>query len=440
MKRLNYASAVLCAVMFSTSIHAQNAIVTGATFSPLPVTNCQNTTANIDVTKYCTNINLDSIALDMSAGRDTAEIYIYYSLGPFCLGAIANVTENQGMGNIPANISSVHVNIILNQSAVDDAYYPITVTSCCSVAANFTRSTSASCPSDTVFFTNTSLQATQYRWYVGNTMVSTSVDFDTALVTPGTYVISLASESAVCGDSTSKLLTVIDPSFDIGADTTVCLDGSYSLFAGVGLDSVIWSTGDRGRYLPVTQSGLIYARAYRGGCEAYDTILITGLSMPAVELGSDTTICLGDSLLLDATHSNAASYVWQDSSTASSYWVNASGMYYVTLTSADGCVVSDSITVEQDTCSGIYISENRMEQGFELYPNPANEVVSLQIGNLNGSVSVELITPSGRCMMSLEVPFENGHGYLNVTEWSSGLYYVKARFADREWVMPLILE
>lgn len=64
---------------------------------------------------------------------------------------------------------------------------------------------------------------------------------------------------------------------------------------------------------------------------------------PVVDLGSDTTLCMGSDLLLDAAVSGGQ-YVWQDGSTAAEYTVTRSGRYSVRV-SVDGCSSADSIAV-----------------------------------------------------------------------------------------------
>lgn len=66
---------------------------------------------------------------------------------------------------------------------------------------------------------------------------------------------------------------------------------------------------------------------------------------PFVDLGNDTTLCTGESLLLDVTLSGA-SYQWQDGSTDPAFTVTEEGIYWVDITNAYGtCTERDSITV-----------------------------------------------------------------------------------------------
>ena len=63
-----------------------------------------------------------------------------------------------------------------------------------------------------------------------------------------------------------------------------------------------------------------------------------------VDLGPDTTLCPGASLLLNATVPNAT-YTWQDGSTTASYAVTTAGTYHVTV-QLPGCdLITDTVVV-----------------------------------------------------------------------------------------------
>ncbi|MFH1320986.1 MAG: PKD domain-containing protein [Bacteroidota bacterium] len=66
-------------------------------------------------------------------------------------------------------------------------------------------------------------------------------------------------------------------------------------------------------------------------------------SVPAVNLGIDTSICLGNSIILDAS-SGFDSYFWSDSSTSQTITVNTTGTYFVSVTDGS-CSISDTIEV-----------------------------------------------------------------------------------------------
>ncbi len=65
---------------------------------------------------------------------------------------------------------------------------------------------------------------------------------------------------------------------------------------------------------------------------------------PQVNIGNDTTLCGGSSLLIDAG-SGMSAYVWSTGSTTQQISVTTTGMYAVTVTGMNGCTTSDVIYV-----------------------------------------------------------------------------------------------
>lgn len=64
---------------------------------------------------------------------------------------------------------------------------------------------------------------------------------------------------------------------------------------------------------------------------------------PSVNLGNDKTLCEGNTLILDATNTNAT-YLWQDNTTSSTYTVAQPGLYSVSV-KRFGCEAKDTIAV-----------------------------------------------------------------------------------------------
>lgn len=91
-----------------------------------------------------------------------------------------------------------------------------------------------------------------------------------------------------------------------------------------------------------------------------DTVRITGIAdsifhttvrtihAPHINLGSDTTVCYGQSLIL-TTNMQGVTYIWQDGSTQSSYLAEEPGLYYVRICNRCGCN-DDSIRINMKNC------------------------------------------------------------------------------------------
>jgi hypothetical protein len=74
-----------------------------------------------------------------------------------------------------------------------------------------------------------------------------------------------------------------------------------------------------------------------------DAINVTVNASPVVNLGNDTTLC-GGTLTLDAQNPGST-YVWSTPATTQTILVSATGNYYVDVTSAAGCIATDSVMV-----------------------------------------------------------------------------------------------
>jgi gliding motility-associated-like protein len=83
------------------------------------------------------------------------------------------------------------------------------------------------------------------------------------------------------------------------------------------------------------------------GCDSISTLHLSVLRELRPYLGTDTTICEGDSLKLYPGYFNT--YTWQDGSTQNKYVVKQPGLYSVTV--SDNCgTATDEILITQKTC------------------------------------------------------------------------------------------
>ena len=83
-----------------------------------------------------------------------------------------------------------------------------------------------------------------------------------------------------------------------------------------------------------------------------NNIVVADNAIPvAVFLGNDTSVCKGETVLLDP--GVFSSYRWQDNSSNQTFTVTGTGKYWVRLTDGSGCSGSDTINVVVD-CSGLY--------------------------------------------------------------------------------------
>jgi gliding motility-associated-like protein len=150
--------------------------------------------------------------------------------------------------------------------------------------------------------------------------------------------------------------SILAPSFTVtnlcfGDSTLLAVDTTFT-----SVDSVLWNFGDPTTGVNDTSTSLsayhVFSAAdtfdvslisYQSG--SIDTVIqqIIILPLPPVDLGADTTLCQGETLLLDATITGGE-YFWQDATTNPTFTVVQPGVFSVTVI-VGSCVNTDSINV-----------------------------------------------------------------------------------------------
>lgn len=207
-------------------------------------------------------------------------------------------------------------------------------------------------PSDTLCvnqpanFSNGSMNATDYSWDFGDgSPVDTNAAPSHIYTSAGSYVVTLvAIDSSSCNvaDTTYLTMTILPlPLVDLGNDTTICGTVNQLLNASSPGCTYLWNTGATSATLTATAAGTYWVTVDNGFCSASDTIEILSFQPP--DLGSDTAMCEGETLLLDAGNPGSA-YNWSTGANSQTITVGTSGIYWVDVSSGN-CSFRDSITV-----------------------------------------------------------------------------------------------
>ena len=170
---------------------------------------------------------------------------------------------------------------------------------------------------------------------------STSPTFN--VTQTGTYSVAVTNN---CGTASDNILVTINaaPVFDLGPDLIICVGESINLDATTPNATYLWQDNSTNPIFTASQAGNYSVVASIGNCSSTDDIDITVVTSPLINLGNDTVLCEGQSLILNASISGAT-YLWQDNSSNSTFTVTQPGLYSVDLTSACGSV-SDAIQVD----------------------------------------------------------------------------------------------
>ncbi|MBX6379773.1 MAG: gliding motility-associated C-terminal domain-containing protein, partial [Thermoflavifilum aggregans] len=105
----------------------------------------------------------------------------------------------------------------------------------------------------------------------------------------------------------------------------------------------VWNTGDTTQQITIDTAGSYWVKVTSSsGCAATDTMQLTIKPLPIVNLGPDTAICQGESLMLNAGNPGAT-YLWNTGDTTQQITIDTAGSYWVKVTSSSGCAATDTL-------------------------------------------------------------------------------------------------
>jgi hypothetical protein len=171
------------------------------------------------------------------------------------------------------------------------------------------------------------------------------------------FRVAFASDGSVQDEGFAFDNFAVYEAANLGSDTVLCSSDTLTLFPGV-YSGYLWSDSTIVplQYLDATTLpegidtiGVIVSGP--GGFKMYDTIVVT-VEKPVIELGTDTVVCFGETVTLDAG-GGFAQYIWSDATTLQTLVTdgNTSGSvdYSVLGLTANDCPAVDTINVSVNT-------------------------------------------------------------------------------------------
>ncbi|MBK8442858.1 MAG: gliding motility-associated C-terminal domain-containing protein [Sphingobacteriales bacterium] len=228
--------------------------------------------------------------------------------------------------------------------------------------ANIATAAAQLCEGDNLAFSNAAA-ADSYLWAFEGGLPATStlanpfVTYNTA----GTFSVTLTVTSCGGQSDTQTLenwvLVNETPSVEIVGDNELCAGESLELTAQGAAESYSWTLTDgstaAGSNLEIipSVSGWVQLAATNGTCSDSTATEVKVYPLPTLTLNADTSICLGDSLVLTA-NSNAQYFAWSPTASLSSSnsattiaTPAESNICKVIATSLQGCRSEDEVLV-----------------------------------------------------------------------------------------------
>ena len=235
--------------------------------------------------------------------------------------------------------------------------YSVTVTSNCGIAIDDFLLTynnfppTVNLPNDTllcdnatlVLNANTNAVDAEILWSDGSTNETFTV------TEAGTYSLQI---STLCGVSSDNITVSYDntPFLNLPNDTNLCNGETLVLDASLPFSAnYLWQDGSTNPVFTVTEAGFYEVEISTDCGMVSDNISVSYTNEPTVfSLGNDTSLCVGDTLLLAVLNNENWEYEWQNGENNNSFEVTETGVY--TLTVSNNCgTFSDSIIVNFGT-------------------------------------------------------------------------------------------
>ena len=257
----------------------------------------------------------------------------------------------------------------------------------------------------------------------------------------GTYQVTV-TDDASCSSTSS--ITITEPTAltstadltDIGCngDSTGAIN--LSVTGGTAGYSFVWDNGASTEDLTGLSAGLYSAEITDlNGCSLTVGPLTVSEpdSISFTLTTSDVTVTGATDGAIDLTVSGGTSpytYLWNNGETTEDLSGLPAGTYICTITDANGCTSEVTVTILDGLAS---LANNNTGMGvISLFPNPATEEVTLSFDlTQNSDITIEVVSTTGQVLLVMnDVDVLNTNYVLNVSEWSTGVYFVKVKTTD----------
>jgi gliding motility-associated-like protein len=154
---------------------------------------------------------------------------------------------------------------------------------------------------------------------------------------PGAYSVTVSN---ACGTDADTVLVVDGgsvPFVSLGDDVQLCPGDVVMLTpAFSNVSDWLWSNGSTANSYSVNSDEIVTVEVTNACGNAFDTLTATILpATPPIDLGADTSLCPGTTLLL-SVNTPAATIVWSDGSANNQYLVTGPGIYSAMISNSCG--------------------------------------------------------------------------------------------------------
>jgi hypothetical protein len=260
----------------------------------------------------------------------------------------------------------------------DTIVIPVTIFDSTNVQASFTYHPLQPWAGDTVTFTNTSLNSTNWSWNFGDGTFSTAKNPQKLYNNAGLYVVTLIATGSGISDTAQETITVnTQPTAIISPSGNVNLcSGQSTMLVASGGQTYLWSNGSVNDTITVSRTGTYTVTAYNSCGHSSQSVTVTAQNSvtPTIVISSPAdTICTGSAGVFFASITDGGTnpiYQWIRNGIA----VGIDSSFYADQQPANGdsvwCVLTSSISCVATSTD----TSNRLK--VDVKPNSLHSIAS----------------------------------------------------------------
>lgn len=224
------------------------------------------------------------------------------------------------------------------------------------------------CEGDPAYILDAGMDGTEYTWSRNSTVLGMETGSTLEVTETGQYIAIVDNGGGCDASDTVDIEFFALGQVFAGNDINICEGASGQLFSFIEADSYEWffnssPFSDQSESPMVTEEGeYILVGRNEIGCEVSDTVVVTEVQPPQVELGEDRIGCIGSEVIL--TVDSIGSVFWLSGGSVISENATISitepGEYIANVIAASDCTGRDTINVTFEPGPSLELGEDRV--------------------------------------------------------------------------------
>jgi len=401
-----------------------------------------NSLATVDVNWKVNNVNQTTYNWSgtLASGDSTdINIGVYNFLGDSTYNIFAYTST-------PNNVAdTVNTNDTINMTSIYVNASPL---------ANVTPSGAINiCQNDSLLLTANTDSGMTYQWFKDGIAISGETDTSYTVKQAGSYMVNITNIIGCSTISDTAIVTVLPaPPATINAlgATTFCNGDSVFITANIG-SGLTYQWKKDGILIPGATSSTIFANesgAYTvtttnlNSCSTTSLPINVTVMLPPLDLGQDSTICETHQITLDAG-AGMDSYLWSTGDTTQTIIVDSTGIGignkdFSVIVTQQGCANADTIKITVMDCSGI--SENIKPLGINIYPNPSQGKINIDIPEGFTKLEIIIFNTIGQIIFTEEISSQTESiKTIDLSKSPKGIYFIGLKSDGEQQFRKVIL-